>query len=299
MSAAAMKIGFIGLGHMGSEMVKHLIKAGHRVVCVELNAASVKAATDAGAETAPVAEMAAQCDVVLTVLPEGKHSRAVYLGPEGVIENARAGTLLIDCSTIDVTTSQELSEAAAAHETRMLDAPVSGGVGGAATASLTFMVGGRREDFAAAEPILSLMGTKLVHAGGHGMGQAVKMVNNLVLAISMAGVAEAYALGEKLGLDHKTLFDVTSTSSAQCWSINSYCPLPDVVPSSPANRNFEPGFTCEMMEKDLRLALDAAISQGHDSPLGGVVQKLYKNFCARDGAGLDFSGIIQFYRKNS
>jgi 3-hydroxyisobutyrate dehydrogenase len=230
------------------------------------------------------------------MLPSGKEVREVYLGSSGIIENANAGTLLIDCSTIDVETSRAVASEAEKKGLLMLDAPVSGGVGGATAASLTFMVGGSAQAFARAESILQKMGKTIVHAGGAGNGQAAKICNNMILGVSMIAVSEAFVLAEKLGLDHQKLFDISSKSSGQCWSMTSYCPVPGPVPTSPANREYQAGFTAAMMLKDLKLSQDAAKNSGTKTELGADAARIYSQYVASGEASRDFSGIIRFIR---
>jgi 3-hydroxyisobutyrate dehydrogenase len=291
------RIGFVGLGNMGLPMAQNLINAGHQVEGVDLNPVStekLKAAGGTVAETHKVA--AARGDVVITMLPAGKHVREVYLGPGGIIENANAGTLLIDCSTIDVETARDVAAAAEARGLMMLDAPVSGGVGGATAGTLTFMVGGSVQAFTRAQSILEKMGKTIVHAGGAGNGQAAKICNNMILGVSMIAVSEAFVLAEKLGLDHQKLFDISSKSSGQCWSLTTYCPVPGPVPTSPANRDYQPGFTADMMLKDLKLAQEAAKASGAKTPLGANAERIYSSYAGSGEGGRDFSGIIRFLR---
>jgi len=291
------RIGFIGLGNMGLPMAQNLIKAGHQVEGVDVNPASIeklKSAGGAGAETHKIA--AARADVVITMLPSGKEVRAVYLGAGGIIENANAGTLLIDCSTIDVETARAVASEAEKKGLLMLDAPVSGGVGGAAAATLTFMVGGSAQAFTRAQSILEKMGRTIVHAGGAGNGQAAKICNNMILGVSMIAVSEAFVLAEKLGLDHQKLFDISSKSSGQCWSMTTYCPVPGPVPTSPANRDYQAGFTAAMMLKDLKLSQEAAKAAGATTQLGADAERIYSAYVASGEAGKDFSGIIRFVR---
>src|SRR5438034_512292 len=291
------RIGFIGLGNMGLPMAQTLIKAGHRVEGVDVTTVAtdkLKAAGGAVAETAKIA--AARADVVITMLPAGQHVRDVYLGNGGIIENANAGTLLIDCSTIDVESARVVASAAEAKGLLMLDAPVSGGVGGAAGGTLTFMVGGSERAFVRAESILQQMGKTIVHAGGSGNGQAAKICNNMILGVSMIAVSEAFVLAEKLGLDAQKLFDISSKSSGQCWSMTSYCPVPNIVPTSPANRDYQAGFTAAMMLKDLKLAQDAAKAAGATTPLGADAAGIYSQYVEGGEAGCDFSGIIRYLR---
>jgi 3-hydroxyisobutyrate dehydrogenase len=296
----AKTIGFIGLGNMGGPMAINLVKAGHRVLGFDLSEAAMAAHAEAGGEKAAgIADLAAAADVVVTMLPAGKHVRQIYTGEGGILENARPGTLLIDSSTIDVDSARAVIEAASDKGMKMVDAPVSGGVAGAAGGTLTFMVGGTDEAFAAARPYLEIMGKTIVHAGGAGNGQAAKICNNMILGISMIGVSEAFVLAEKLGLDAQKLFDISSTASGQCWSLTSYCPVPGPLPSSPANRDYQPGFAAEMMLKDLKLAQEAAHSAGAATPLGAEAAALYSLFCNTGGEGQDFSGIVKFLRGSS
>ena len=292
-----MRIGFIGLGNMGGPMAANLVKAGHHVCVFDMSPVAISRATDAGAHAAKSASEAAQeAEVVVTMLPAGQHVRQVYLGESGLLSRAKAGTLFIDSSTIDVATAREVHAAAKTANVHFLDAPVSGGVGGAAAGTLTFMVGGDEAAFGRAKPILEKMGKNIFHAGGAGNGQAAKICNNMLLAISMIGTCEAFVLAEKLGLDHETLFKISSTASGQCWSLTSYCPVPGPVPASPANRNYQAGFTASMMLKDLKLAQSAAQSAGAATPLGAQATALYSLFESAGAGGRDFSGIIQFLR---
>jgi 3-hydroxyisobutyrate dehydrogenase len=291
------RIGFIGLGNMGLPMARNLIKAGHAVQGFDLSKAQVDALVAAGGSGAKDVKAAiAGVDVVITMLPAGEHVRDVYLGGNGVLAAAAAGSLLIDCSTIDVATARAVETAAAAKGFAMLDAPVSGGVGGAQAGTLTFMVGGSDEAFARARPILEQMGKTIVHAGGAGNGQAAKICNNMILGVSMIAVSEAFVLAEKLGLDAQKLFDVASKSSGQCWSMTTYCPVPGPVPTSPANRDYQAGFTAAMMLKDLKLAQDAATAAGARTPLGADAAKVYAQYVESGEGPRDFSGIIRFVR---
>jgi 3-hydroxyisobutyrate dehydrogenase len=291
------RIGFIGLGNMGLPMAQNLIKAGHQVEGVDVSQAAtdkLRAAGGAVAETAKIA--ASRVDVVITMLPAGQHVREVYLGASGIVENANAGTLLIDCSTIDVETARTVAAAADAKGLLMLDAPVSGGVGGATAGTLTFMVGGSERAFVRAESILQQMGKTIVHAGGAGNGQAAKICNNMILGISMIAVSEGFVLAEKLGLDKQKLFDIASKSSGSCWSMVNYCPVPGPVPTSPANRDYQAGFTAAMMLKDLALAQDAANAAGAATPMGAEAAALYRLYVGQGQAQKDFSGIVNFIR---
>ena len=291
------RIGFIGLGNMGLPMAQNLVKAGHHIEGFDVFGAAVDKLRAAGGEGVASVEMAAaRADVIITMLPSGKEVREVYLGDAGILASAQPGALLIDSSTIDVATARVVAEAAAARGLAMLDAPVSGGVGGAQGGTLTFMVGGGEEAFAKAKPILEAMGKTIVHAGGAGNGQAAKICNNMILGVSMIAVSEAFVLAERLGLDHQKLFDIASKSSGQCWSMTSYCPVPGPVPASPANRDYQAGFTAAMMLKDLKLAQDAARTGGAATPLGAEAAALYGLYCAHGNGAKDFSGIIRFVR---
>jgi 3-hydroxyisobutyrate dehydrogenase len=291
------RIGFIGLGNMGGPMAANLVKAGHAVTAFDVSAERVTEAVAAGAAAAgSTGAAAAGAELVLTMLPSGRESRAVYGGPDGLIAAAQPGTLLVDCSTIDVATARALGAEAAQRGLMLLDAPVSGGVAGAAAATLTFMVGGPAEGFARAEPILRCMGKAVIHAGEAGAGQAAKICNNMILGVSMIAVCEAFVLAERLGLAPGKLFEISSKSSGQCWSLTSYCPVPGPVPSAPSNREYQPGFTAAMMLKDLRLAQEAAIAGGAATPLGAEAAALYGLFVNAGNAQVDFSGIIRMIR---
>ena len=290
-------IGFIGVGNMGAPMAKNLVKAGHDVTAFDLSEAALKAVAEAGAKPAQsAAEASAGAECVITMLPAGQHVRSVYLEAGGILETVQEGTLLIDCSTIDIESARAVAEAAEKAGFAFLDAPVSGGVGGAEAGTLTFMCGGGEEGFARAQPILEKMGKKVVLAGGPGAGQAAKVCNNMLLAISMIGTCESFTLGEKLGLDPQKLFDIVSTSSGQCWSVTTYCPVPGPVPTSPANRDYAGGFATALMLKDLKLAQGAAQSAEATTPLGAQAMQLYSQFAEKGQSGLDFSGIIRMLR---
>ncbi|MFG1360356.1 3-hydroxyisobutyrate dehydrogenase [Xanthobacter pseudotagetidis] len=290
-------IAFIGLGNMGGPMASNLIKAGHEVIGFDLSAAAIDGAKARGIAVAPGAkEAVAQADVVVTMLPSGKHVVGATGGPDGLLAAAKPGALFIDSSTIDVASARAFHEAAKASGHPSVDAPVSGGVGGAEAATLTFMVGGTDEAFGAARPLLEAMGKKIVHCGGAGAGQAAKICNNMILGISMIAVSEAFVLGEKLGLSHQALYDVASTSSGQCWSLTTYCPVPGPVPTSPANRDYVPGFAAALMLKDLKLSQEAAETAGAATALGAAATALYTAFAAEGNEGKDFSGIIEWVR---
>jgi 3-hydroxyisobutyrate dehydrogenase len=287
-------IAFIGLGNMGLPMARNLRRAGHQVAGYDVVASALEAAARADVKAAgSVGEALAGAECVITMLPEGRHVRGVYLGDDGIIARAEADALLIDCSTIDVDSARAVNQAAGEHCSEVLDAPVSGGVTGAENATLTFMVGGSEQGVARARPILEQMGKAVVHTGPSGNGQAAKICNNLMLGISMIGVCEAFVLAERLGLAADKLFEVSSQSSGQCWSLTSYCPVPGPVPSSPANRDYRAGFTAAMMAKDLRLAQAAAQSVDAPTPMGAQARSLYALFANRGHGGLDFSAIIR------
>lgn len=293
-----MKIAFLGLGHMGLPMAVNLVKAGHSVVGFDVFPAALTAAVEKGVPTAASAvEAVTDAEVVLTMFPSGKHLLDAYNG--GLLAAAPAGSLFLDCSTINVDEARAAAELAVAAGHRAADAPVSGGVVGAEAGSLTFMVGASAEEFAFVQPVLDVMGKRAVHCGANGAGQAAKICNNMLLGISMIGAAEAFVLGEKLGLEHQALYDVISTASGQCWSVTTNCPVPGPVPASPANRDYQPGFAGALMSKDLGLALNALQSTGVAAELGPLAAAIYQRFAAGDGAGRDFSGIITDIRENS
>jgi 3-hydroxyisobutyrate dehydrogenase len=285
-------IAFIGLGNMGGPMAANLVKAQHRVVGFDLVPASLDQARADGVTVAGSArEAVAEAEIVVTMLPAGRHVLSVW---GEILSAVRA--LVIDSSTIDVDSARRAHALAAERGLLSLDAPVSGGVGGAKAATLTFMAGGSAEAFARAEPVLGQMGKRVVHCGEAGAGQAAKICNNMILGISMIGVAEAFVLAERLGLSHQALFDVASTSSGQCWSLTTYCPVPGPVPASPANSGYRPGFAAALMLKDLKLAQEAALASGASTPLGAEAAQLYALFAGAGHAGDDFSGIINFLR---
>ncbi|WP_230529947.1 3-hydroxyisobutyrate dehydrogenase [Microvirga roseola] len=287
-------IAFIGLGNMGGPMAANLVKAGHAVTGFDLSPASCDQARADGVTVAgSAAEAVKDAEVVVTMLPAGKHVLAVWAE---ILPSLQKGALVIDCSTIDVESARRAHGLADERGLQSLDAPVSGGVGGAQGATLTFMAGGARNAFEQAKPILSKMGRKVVHCGEAGAGQAAKICNNMILGISMIGVAEAFVLAEKLGLSHQALFDVASTSSGQCWSLTTYCPVPGPVPTSPANNDYKPGFAAALMLKDLKLAQEAALASGASTPLGAEAAQLYALFANAGHDGEDFSGIINFIR---
>jgi 3-hydroxyisobutyrate dehydrogenase len=290
-------IGFIGLGNMGLPMAQNLLKAGHKVQGFDVTKSQADALAASGGVAAPSVKAAVTgADVVITMLPAGKHVRDVYLGVDGVLSAAGTGTLLIDSSTIDVESARAVAAAADQQGLPMLDAPVSGGTGGAQAGTLTFMVGGSDPAFERAKPFLEKMGKTIVHAGGPGNGQAAKICNNMILGVSMIAVSEAFVLAEKLGLDAQKLFDISSKSSGQCWSMTTYCPVPNIVPTSPANRDYQAGFTAAMMLKDLKLAQDAAKAAGATTPLGADAVGIYSRYVESGEGPRDFSGVIRFIR---
>ncbi|WP_299863318.1 3-hydroxyisobutyrate dehydrogenase [uncultured Hoeflea sp.] len=281
-----MKIGFIGLGNMGAPMAANLLKAGHEVTGFDVAGVTVE-----GAATASSAgDAAGGKDAVITMLPDGAILRKVY---EEIVPAGAAGSVFIDCSTVDVDSARAAHQMAQAKGLLSVDAPVSGGVGGAAAGTLTFMAGGSKEAFARAEPLFDIMGKKAVHCGDAGAGQSAKICNNMLLGISMIGACEAFALAEKLGLSAQSLFDVVSTSSGSCWSVNTYCPVPGVGPESPADNGYKPGFAAELMLKDLMLSQQAADSVSATTPMGARATELYDEFVAGEGRGRDFSAMIE------
>ena len=287
-------IAFIGLGNMGAPMAANLVKSGYRVVGFDLSATACRAAEAEGVEIANSAAATLDgAEAVITMLPAVKHVLAVWAE---LLPLVAPGALIVDCSTIDVDSARKAHALAGGRGCPSLDAPVSGGTGGARNATLTFMAGGAEEAFRRAEPILAAMGKRIIHCGPGGAGQSAKLCNNMILGISMIGVCEAFVLAEKLGLSRQALFDVASNSSGQCWSLTTYCPVPGPVPASPANNGYRPGFSAELMLKDLRLAQEAALHAGANTPLGAEAAQIYALFNALGRGGTDFSGIIQLLR---
>lgn len=287
-------IAFIGLGNMGIGMASNLAKSGHDVRACDLSQQALENAVKVGCLAAKnIKDAVATADVVITMLPAGKHVEQVYNGDEGIFSHLKPGTLCIDCSTIDVATSRKMISAAIAQGHSMIDAPVSGGVGGAAVGTLTFMCGGQKADFDRAKPFLDIMGRNVFHAGGAGNGQAAKICNNMLLGITMVGTCEAFNLAEKLGLDAQTFFDISSTASGQNWSMTSYCPAPGPVGSAPSNNNYKAGFSAAMMLKDLRLAQETATAARATTPLGTSALTLYALMEALGKDDLDFSSVIK------
>jgi 3-hydroxyisobutyrate dehydrogenase len=294
------QIAFIGLGHMGLPMATNLARAGYTVVGFDLMPAALEQARDNGVSVASSAAAAAtDADVIITMLPAGRHVLAAYEGETGLLTAARPNSLFIDCSTISVEDARSAHELVTAAGHHGLDAPVSGGVVGAAAGTLTFMVGGNDADFATAIPILEAMGKRLVHCGTPGAGQAAKVCNNMILAVSMIAVSEAFVLGEQLGLSHQALFDVAANATGQCWALTTNCPVPGPVPTSPASRDYQPGFASALMAKDLGLAAHALESTGVNARLGAMAEQIYRHFAEGEGAQQDFSAIINEIRANS
>jgi 3-hydroxyisobutyrate dehydrogenase len=287
-----VKIAFIGLGNMGGGMAANLVKAGHAVQAFDLAEAALKLAQDNGCQTfATVREAVAGADAVVSMLPNGKIVESVYAND--VIGHAPASALLLDCSTIDVMTAKKVAADAAAKGYAMVDAPVSGGIAAANGGTLTFMVGGTADAFARAEPILAKMGKAVIHAGDAGAGQAAKICNNMILGSQMIATCEAFAMAEKLGLDLHTFYDISSKASGQSWSMTSYCPVPGVGPTSPADNGYQGGFAAALMLKDLKLAMEAAQSVGAEVPMGKRAAELYEAFAEAGQGGMDFSAIIK------
>ncbi len=288
------RIAFIGIGNMGFPMARNLVAAGHEVRGFDLSNQALDRAVKAGVSAASsIADALIEAQAVVTVLPEGRHVRAVYLGGDGIIGLAPNNALLIDCSTIDVATAREVADKAGDEGYEMLDAPVSGGVMGAEAGTLTFMVGGSQAGFERARPLLGAMGTNLVHTGEAGHGQAAKICNNMMAGIAMVGMAEVCALGLALGLDPKKLFDVISTSSGQSWVIDKLFPVPGIVASAPVNRAFAPGFKASLMAKDLGLAERAAQETGTGTPLGATAASLFRLLCQHGAGELDCSAVYR------
>jgi 3-hydroxyisobutyrate dehydrogenase len=290
-------IGFIGLGNMGGPMAANLVKSGERVHGFDVVPASREASASDGVQIVGNAQDCVEnADIVITMLPAGEHVLSVW---NEIVPHARQGTLFIDCSTIDVDSARRAHKLAAASGLATLDAPVSGGVGGAKAATLTFMVGGSTHAFLRGKPVLERMGKRIVHCGEAGNGQVAKICNNMILAASMIAVSEGFVMGEKLGLSHQALFDVASASSAQCWALTSYCPVPGPVPASPANNSYKPGFAAALMLKDLKLAKAAADSVKVKNAIGAHAAEIYQRFADEGHSGLDFSAIINLVREQS
>ena len=286
------RVAFIGLGNMGGGMAANLAKAGHEVRAFDLSEEALTKAEGKGCTRAASAEDAVKAaDAVVTMLPAGKHVAEVFRS--SVFGQAPTSAILIDCSTIDVDTARKVEAEAQHADFTMVDAPVSGGIAAAEAGTLTFMVGGSADGFERARPYLEQMGKAVIHAGNSGAGQAAKIVNNMLLGVTMAGTCEAFVLAQKLGLDPQVFFDISSRASGQSWSMTSYCPVPGVGPETPADRNYDGGFAAQLMLKDLKLAMEAAQLVGAYTPMGGEAEELYQRFVDRGGASKDFSALIK------
>ncbi len=285
-------VGFIGLGNMGMPMAEQLLQAGYAVRAFDMSASALKQAEALGATVAnSITDVAKGASVIVTMLPAGRHVRAVYFGDDGLIASAEPGTLLIDSSTIDVDTSRAVGAAAVKAGLEMIDAPVTGGVMAARIGKLNFIVGGTQESFDRAKPILDVMGQKILHAGDQGSGIGVKICNNMCLGVSMVAAAETLMLAKRLGLNIKRTHEIISNASGQNWALSNYCPLPDLVDGVPSNNGYKPGFTAEMMRKDLRLAMDAVNSVDASTPMGTQALAIFSLFCANGDADTDYSGV--------
>ncbi|TWS21364.1 3-hydroxyisobutyrate dehydrogenase [Tsukamurella asaccharolytica] len=290
-------IGFIGMGHMGLPMAANLVRAGRHVLGFDLVPAARVRAAEAGIRVVDAVTDAADASTVITMLPSGAHVHDAYAS--GLLDAARPGTMFLDCSTISVADAARAHDLAVAAGHRSVDAPVSGGVGGAEAGTLSFMVGGDPADHAAVSPLLSEMGAKIFHCGPPGSGQAAKICNNMILGVSMLAVSEAFVLAEKLGLAHQAMFDVVASSSGACWSLTSYCPVPGPVPTSPANHDYRPGFATALMAKDLSLAAEAVRANDVDGPVGLLAEEIYRRYRDEFGGGDDFSAIVTDIRARS
>jgi len=287
-------IAFIGLGNMGTPMSHHLIRAGHVVTGFDLQAEALSKLTQEGGRAAPsIAEAVRDAQVVITMVPTGTQVRQVYEGEDGILHHARRDALLIDCSTIDVQTAQDVNAQAATQGFAMLDAPVSGAVPAAVDARLVFMVGGAEDAFVRAQPILALMGSSVIHVGPAGLGQAMKVCNNMMAGMSAITLSEALGLARRLGLQDQTVYDVMTRASGNCWMLQQYCPLPGPVPSAPSNRNYDPGFAMALMLKDMRLSQEAARAVGFDTPFAAQATALYESTVAQGHGGRDFSYMFK------
>ncbi|NRA86735.1 MAG: 3-hydroxyisobutyrate dehydrogenase [Rhizobiales bacterium] len=291
-------IGFIGLGNMGGPMANNLVKAGHKVKGFDLSEeALIKFKKIGGLAAKTANEAVSDAEIIITMLPTGKHVEQVYCGENGLIAAAPENSLFLDSSTIDVDTARNVAEVAKKSNRMMMDTPVSGGVV-AAAGTLTFMCGGSDEAFQKAKPILEIVGAKIIHAGAIGTGQAAKICNNMMLGIQMISVCEAFAMADALGLERQKLFDISSAASGQCWSLTTYCPVPGPIPTTPANNNYEPGFAVAMMLKDLHLAADAAEKLGVNTSIGQKAKELYEQMDEAGLAGKDFSAYFEYLKKN-
>lgn len=292
------KIAFIGLGNMGAPMAKNLLKAGHALKVYDLSTAAVQSVAEAGATAAESArDCVAAVEIVISMLPASRHVEGLYLGDDGLLQHLAAGTLVIECSTIAPESARKVAAAARERGIRMIDAPVSGGTGGAAAGTLTFIVGGAAEDVDAARPVLENMGRNIFHAGDSGAGQVAKICNNMLLGILMAGTSEALSLGVANGLDPKVLSDIIAKSSGRNWATELYNPWPGVMPDVPASKGYAGGFGVDLMLKDLGLAAEAALQSGASTPLGELARNLYSLHSAAGNGGLDFSSIVRLYER--
>lgn len=288
-------IAFIGLGNMGLPMAKNLLAAGHNVQGFDLSETALSALEEAGGTSAAApGDAVKDAAVVVTALPAANHVKQVYCGEGGLLDTAAPGTVFIDCSTIDTVSAREVIAEAVEREQLMVDSPMSGGVNGAQAGTLTFMVGGSEQAFEAAKPVLEVMGKNIFHAGDAGAGSAAKMCNNMMLAVQMIGVAEGFALAEKLGLDAQKLYDISSTATARCWSLNDYCPAPGPVETAASSRGYTPGFSAELMLKDLRIAMSAAQGAGAATPLGAQATQIYSMMQLAGQSHRDFSAVIEY-----
>ncbi len=286
-------IGFIGLGNMGLPMATNLVKAGHGVTGFDTNARAMEAAAASGVVAAKSAgEAVDNADIVITMLPNGEIVRSVF---DEIIPACQKDAVIVDSSTIDVTSAKTVHEMARAEGLLCLDAPVSGGVAGAQAGTLTFMIGGSVDALKKARPALEVMGGRLIHCGEGGSGQAIKICNQMLLAISMIGACEVFELAKQLGLSQQALFDVLSTSSGSCWAVTNYCPVPGIGPETPADHDYKPGFAASLMLKDLRLSQQAAESAGQPTPLGGHATQIYEAFVGSGNGGLDYSAVIRAF----
>ena len=286
------KIGFIGLGNMGAKMTINLLKANYEVIGYDINEGFVKKLLPQGLKQASnLNDFSEDIDIVITMLPNSDIVEEVY---DNIIDNFKPGTLFVDCSTIEVNKAKSLHKKCEDKKLLSLDAPVSGGVGGAEQATLTFMVGGTESAYNIMLPLFEKMGKKSLLCGSSGSGQATKACNNMLLAISMIGVGEAFCLGDNLGLDPKKLFEILSTSTGSCWAINNYCPIENVGPISPADNNFEPGFSANLMLKDLTIALNAVENTNTNAPFGAKAKENFQKMVQANKGGLDFSAITKF-----
>ncbi|XP_076658589.1 3-hydroxyisobutyrate dehydrogenase, mitochondrial isoform X1 [Halictus rubicundus] len=291
------RVGFVGLGNMGGHMARNLLKKGHRLTVFDVNEATVSKLTEAGAKAASSpAEVAKEVEVIVSMLPSSQHFLDVYNGKQGVLSSAKEKTLCIDSSTIDPFVSQTFAGEAEKSAVRFIDAPVSGGVNGAKDGTLTFMVGGSQDDYQLAKPLLEKMGARIVHCGDIGMGQAAKLCNNMLLAISMIGTAEAFNLGRKLGLDAKVLADIVNSSTGRCWSSELYNPVPGLLENVPSSKNYEGGFGTTLMAKDLGLAQSAATKVEAAIPLGSIAHQIFRTIITQGFSDKDFSIVYQFLK---